>query len=294
MSVHIAGAGPAGCAAALLLARAGVRLTLWTGGGLPRPGTSETLHPGTAELLRTLGAESALADAHRSWAGWEVRRHVFDARLRALAAQAGASLCAERHPGQVEADGWLLDATGRRRMLARRLNLSERTDGPPLVAWRGAVSGYHQADGERFSPEPGGWSWIAPEPDGRCTWTRVGSSEVPGRLAGCPELAPARGFDVRRSMVRPCAGPGWMLLGDAAATVEPATGQGVLTALWSGIAAARTVLAMREQPALRELWLARYDDAVVRRWEGECAALGRGTGRERRGNDELGQASPPD
>ncbi|MEM8662005.1 MAG: hypothetical protein AAGF35_14065, partial [Pseudomonadota bacterium] len=71
---------------------------------------------------------------------------------------------------------------GRARWLAQRLGLTVHTDGPPLRAWRGEVTGFHEPDGQRFSEEPGGWSWLAPEPDGRCTWTRLGSPELPSRL----------------------------------------------------------------------------------------------------------------
>lgn len=278
MRVEIAGAGPAGCAAAIVLARAGVPVTLWTGRRPAQHHGSETLHPGVEPLLRQLGAAGVLARAHRSWAGWEVDRDAFDAALRAVAATAGSGLYAQTHAGCLPEGAWLLDATGRRRLLARTLSLNVRTAGPPAIAWRGVVSGYHEADGQRFFVDPSGWSWIAPEPSGRCTWTRLGSRQPPEVLRGCETAAAPRGYPVQRTLVRPCAGPGWMLLGDAAATVEPATGQGVLSALASGMRAARALLAVRSQPALETLWLARYDDAVTRRWETEVRELGQRAG----------------
>jgi flavin-dependent dehydrogenase len=69
------------------------------------------------------------------------------------------------------------------------------------------------------------------------------------------------------------ARPGLLLVGDAAAQVDPAAGQGVLFALESGLRAAQVVAACSETPALTALHLARYDEWAMHEFERKTAAL---------------------
>ena len=62
---------------------------------------------------------------------------------------------------------------------------------------------------------------------------------------------------------RPLAGPGWLLCGDAAANLDPAAGQGVFTALWTGLLAARTAREIAARPELEAWALAAYDGEVL-------------------------------
>ena len=48
-------------------------------------------------------------------------------------------------------------------------------------------------------------------------------------------------------MVRPCAGPGWLIAGDAAANLDPTSSKGVLKALLSGTLAGRTAVAILQR-----------------------------------------------
>src|SRR5215204_137217 len=58
MDVLIAGAGPAGAIAALVLARAGVRVTLVDRARFPRDKLcGDTINPGALNILRRLGIE---------------------------------------------------------------------------------------------------------------------------------------------------------------------------------------------------------------------------------------------
>ncbi len=111
----IAGGGPAGAVAALVLARRGVQATVLEAGAAPALKVGETLPPSLAPLLDELGLAGALqADGHhlrsqgnRSFwgaprarespflanpygAGWHVDRRRFEARLAAAARDAGA------------------------------------------------------------------------------------------------------------------------------------------------------------------------------------------------------------
>lgn len=119
--VAIAGGGPAGAAAAIVLARTGRRVLLADAGGVRRPGgepfkVGEGLPPSARHLLRELGAlDRILADGHRAshgtlafWGGdtphtndfmlqlhgegLQLDRLRFDAALLELAQAAGAEL----------------------------------------------------------------------------------------------------------------------------------------------------------------------------------------------------------
>src|SRR5438132_2959314 len=116
--VVVVGGGPAGAACALLLARAGVTVSVVDRGAPPRA-TTESLPPGANPLLETLGiAQHLRADGHLAcagnrfaWAegapverddvfdrfgsGWLIDRSRFDARLRSLAEAAGARWIAD-------------------------------------------------------------------------------------------------------------------------------------------------------------------------------------------------------
>ncbi|UXY14855.1 FAD-dependent monooxygenase [Chitiniphilus purpureus] len=121
VDVAIAGGGPAGAAAAIVLARAGLRVLLAearAGAALMAPRIGEGLPPSARPLLQELGVLDAVqADGHRTspgtlacWGaasphandflyqlhgtGWQLDRVRFDARLRETAAAAGARLIA--------------------------------------------------------------------------------------------------------------------------------------------------------------------------------------------------------
>lgn len=168
----IAGAGPAGCAAGLVLARAGARVLIIAPEQDPLVhGPGEALPGAARPLLQSLGllglvaraphlpcygtvsvwgaplphATDAIADPHGP--GWHLDRPRFDADLLAAARDAGASYrigrvtAAQRSgPGWQIAIGdavvlgtWLIDASGRR-ACATRLALASRTRDDRLVA----------------------------------------------------------------------------------------------------------------------------------------------------------------
>ncbi|MCF3132246.1 NAD(P)/FAD-dependent oxidoreductase [Streptomyces olivochromogenes] len=113
--VVVAGGGPAGCAAALTLARAG-RTVLLADAGTGPPKAGEALVPVARLLLADLGvAEAVLGDGHlpcygnlSAWGsdalhavdfindpyghGWHLDRPLFDRRLRTAAGAAGADV----------------------------------------------------------------------------------------------------------------------------------------------------------------------------------------------------------
>jgi flavin-dependent dehydrogenase len=122
--------------------------------------------------------------------------------------------------------------------------------------------------------EENGWWYTAPLPNGRRVLAFHTDADLPQarlgkdpralleRARSCPELSALLngcafqlddrpcGFQVANSAVLdPCAGPGWLAAGDAAMSFDPLSSQGLLNALFTGLAAAHTA----------DEWLSGYD-----------------------------------
>ncbi|MDX3275301.1 NAD(P)/FAD-dependent oxidoreductase [Streptomyces scabiei] len=136
--VVVAGGGPAGCAAALVLARAG-RTVLLADSGTGAPKVGETLVPAGRVLLGDLGvADGVLGSGHlpcygslSAWGsaglhavdfindphghGWHLDRRLFDRRLRDASRAAGAEVAegsAVRDTARTPDGGWTLALRG--------------------------------------------------------------------------------------------------------------------------------------------------------------------------------------
>jgi flavin-dependent dehydrogenase len=137
--VAIAGGGPAGAVAALVLARRGVRVVVLEACAAPALKVGETLPPSLAPLLRHLGLDSVLAReghlpsqgnrAHWGAAdpaespflanpygpGWHVDRRQFEAQLAETASAAGADWrwgCRVESCTAAAKGGWRLEISG--------------------------------------------------------------------------------------------------------------------------------------------------------------------------------------
>ncbi|WP_329274487.1 FAD-dependent monooxygenase [Streptomyces sp. NBC_00691] len=283
-------------AARPLLRDLGLLAGLDADGHLPCTGTEAAW--GSGELY---GRENVL-DPHGP--GWHLDRVRFDAFLRGAAERAGARpVCgvAVRRTGQpgawrlvvrergVEREApcrWVVDATGRRAVIARRGAVPLRQD--RLVAAYAVLSGPAPADQDLrtlVEAAPEGWWYTARVPAGRLVAhltdrdladprlrttagflervarTRHVRTRLDGYVTGwashredCvagwppdrdgdaagwpsgPRWAPAHG-----QRLAPPAGPGWVAAGDAALACDPLSSQGILTALHTGVRAARAV-----------------------------------------------------
>lgn len=195
--VVIAGAGPAGCAAAIRLARAGRQVVL-ADPVIDRPAAvkiGETLPSVAHTALADLGVDVRtleLAGAARSagtctiWGGddpvmrsalfdptgggWHLDRARFESLLQAAAATAGVRLINARVcAAELERDGlWLIDATGRRAELAR--SLGARRHRADLLVARFAMVDRQPDDVDaqtRIEADSGGWWYSAPAADDR-------------------------------------------------------------------------------------------------------------------------------
>lgn len=309
--VLVAGGGPAGCAAALSLVRAGAEVVIVTPVVSPGWRVGESLAPTARPLLERLGVlDRIAADGHApchgslaAWGedalsvagcqfgpygdGWHLDRARFDAALLEAALAGGAG----RHAGLVRSvrrqqDRWqvttgdgsvlraghLVDATGRAARPARRAGAGlVRSDhliavagllGPPRAA---------AAEMERTSlveSTPWGWWYTAPLPGGERIVMAMTDADLvtelrlldPGvwwaqvQLAGHIRDRTARWEGPPRRLrvlaagsacARPAAGPGWAAVGDAATATDPLAARGIVTALATGLVAARAILADR-------------------------------------------------
>ena len=292
----VAGAGPAGSAAALDLSRRGLSVALIEQDRFETRRVGETLPPMIRHQLTGLGiwerflecgplesygirtAWETSTPRHQDFVqnpygcGWHVDRARFDAKLAAAAAQAGATLflsarvgsCNKRADGQwaleVAQDGavlslsspMLVDATGRKAMLASRLG------GKADVADRliGAVSFSEKSEVAQWTlveAVEDGWWYSVPLPGAGMVFACMTDSDLwmenarkwdellqqaplTFDRAGCRQIPPPSQIVSAASVVRsPVTGPGWMAIGDAAFAFDPLSGQGVFKSIDTGV-----------------------------------------------------------
>lgn len=201
------------------------------------------------------------SDDRGPWLGYQAHRSAFDGRLLERAVQCGARLepaAAGLRPrvengrvtGVAGPEGsircrFVVDASGGRHWLARRLGLGIEFRSPRLTAWYGYCNGDCPSRDEapQIRADDQGWVWTARVAAGRYAWTRLlldggsGPPAPPEELAGLEPDGRSRASDVTWRSVPRSAGPGYFVAGDAAWVLDPATSHGVLKALMSGMQA---------------------------------------------------------
>ena len=199
---------------------------------------------------------------------------------------------------------YIIDASGHHAIAGRKLKFRRRFFSPPFVCWTGiskcvqplsfllpslrkrevqpALTRSRQwgefVDRAHFIPHKNGWTWLAPTPPDHCAWTRLRvkgekSFLPPEELKDCIPVGKIKAANMRWRLYRPVCKEGVVLCGDAAGILDPAAGQGILNALWSGMIAANAVVSCLQQPELEAFNLARYDDWFVRQYEEKAAIL---------------------
>lgn len=210
--------------------------------------------------------------------GWHLDRVRFERWLRDAATSRGANIIAPATVEHIEREGdaWrvdtnamtiraslIIDAAGRAAPIARRLGAQTRVD-DRLVC--GFVYGRAERRGSRgwtfVEATQDGWWYTAPMPDDRRVLAFHTDSDLPAaRIARDRDalLESARtvrelsswlddagfvadessGFTAAHSAtLEPCAGDGFLATGDAALAFDPLSSQGLLNALFTGLAAA--------------------------------------------------------
>lgn len=220
---------------------------------------------GTAQPVE----RSSISDPDGS--GWHLDRTVFDAFLQAQAIAAGAELehgrlrsvrqdgalveCTDA-AGRVLTGRFLLDASGRSAAAAGRLGARRRYDDAAVVT----ISSYRTPASDTdlrtvLEATPAGW-WYSLRTDGASGSARVVGRVTDADLATAPIVLPPglreliaagqlqqppRRVAANSGYLQPFAGPRWVAAGDAALSFDPLSSQGLLTALFTGRAAAGAV-----------------------------------------------------
>ena len=156
-----------------------------------------------------------------------------------------------------------IDAGGRASPVGRALGARRQVGDRLVCSWLcGTARPIHQGAGFTYvEAVEDGWWYAAPMPSGRRVLAFHTDSDLPGaRVMADPqklfELAMANrglgailsesGFSVEQSgfgaahsaLLQPAAGPAWFAVGDAACSFDPLSSQGLLNALYTGLAAA--------------------------------------------------------
>jgi flavin-dependent dehydrogenase len=298
----VAGAGPAGAVAAFVLAREGHRTLLADRLNADVCKIGDAL-PGAAErLLQSLGlpalqgyeTHARIGGNLASWnsdalvatdfvtgpagPGWRLDRVRFDTSLRVAAIQSGAIF----HDAQVRDlrrddagwevrfdDGhvararWIVDATGRRAAIARRLGIKQ-TRAARLIAFYAigdADPDFHLSRNV-VEAVPDGWWYAARLPSGvpiagfhthvrkdarfdRDAWARAfaGTRHISAMLRPTQFEQTLRALDAGSARLPKFCGEGWIACGDAAMSFDPISGQGIFSALHSGMKSGQAVAA---------------------------------------------------
>lgn len=280
MDIAIAGGGAAGAFAAILLTRAGARVTLVEAGGRAPWVEGAGLRLVAALRAQRLAVEGLgpLVERQVDWgalSGQPNREHMlsrphFDEGLQAQAAAEGVTLVRapvrrvrrgvlELADGREIAAGLVIEARGRRAPVA-----DGRRRGIPTVslsAQAGAVT-----PGAKVRALPEGWLWRIG--DGARGWTQVtldaGAARDPAAVWTSLTGFGSEGLVVRGAELRlsaPELDPDLPRIGDAAVAMDPLSGHGMFWALASALMAVPLCAALLDgQGALAARF---YRDRVV-------------------------------
>jgi flavin-dependent dehydrogenase len=277
-----------------------VELLLKRIGVLPRSANLD--FPQTTGYLSAWGSESVHFtphDEHTHTRGHQVERAGFDAILLQAACAAGTTVLEGRRPVEIThtASGWrivlqsraeqlqaleakfLCDATGRARVLARKLRLTPQVSGHliGLLGYWNTPQEQDQADAYNTLVEslPDGWCYTA-QLDGkkrvagfmtdrellpvnlrhraRTIYSRAlaRTRHVQHRLADASWDGEMKIFAANPSLIERCCGADWLLVGDAVSTLDPLCSQGVQKAIASALAAFTVVNTMLVHPERRD------------------------------------------
>lgn len=233
-------------------------------------------------------------DAGGPWAGFQVWRQEFDALLISRAQELGVAV---RRPCAVTAvdvphavltaEGSVtarivVDATGKARWLARALGIASPARSPKLLARYGYAQGAcPQRDGAPLLVgDAQGWTWTAMVRANTYQWTRLAfdgmepdPNWMPEEFRALTPLGRSRGADVTWRIADEVARPGWFMVGDAAAMLDPTSSHGVLKAIMSGMMAGHLIAAVLGGAAPAEGAAAAYCDWCAGWFAADAAKL---------------------
>jgi flavin-dependent dehydrogenase len=240
---------------------------------------------------------SLYGEDHRGpWLGFQVRRADFHEQLLEHATTCGAQvirpckgikpLVADRRVIGVDTSKGTLtahcviDASGSRHWLARRLSLPISHYSPRLVARYGYRKGAADERRPIFTADGCGWSWTAQIDQDHLAWVRLRLNSEPATPPTCPPdiahlpaVGKTGGADVTWRGVTPPSGSGFFIIGDAAFVIDPAASHGVLRAVLSGLLAARLTCDIKADNKAEPPAHAAYQEWMARHRATDTAAL---------------------
>lgn len=292
LDIVVIGAGPAGVAAAITAAMAGLKTVIIVksiGRINPMNEPLQSIHPGLETLLKSFNAEKAiryslravysgihsnghfmpLSTGDQPWYGYHICRSSFDNYLSFCARKYNIEILTGDLISKISLDQitsritlksgrilrclYIIDATGRSRLLGKKFKVEEEYYSPPLTTWSGVVHNiepsFFENTGTSFIVEASGWTWLAPEPPSRCTWTRLSLTKKvvlkgPEQLNMYNDGNEIKSANVRWRIFQQLVFNRILLTGDAAGILDPGSGQGILNACWSGLKAAGAVISI--------------------------------------------------
>ena len=173
---------------------------------------------------------------------------------------------------------FMIDATGYHRMSKRTLHLREKFYSSPLQCWTGLASKSklksHYELTTSFLKQKDGWLWLAPHDDEHVTWTKLSQQKQrPDAFIEQYQAHTVQAYNVRWRAFRPVCHGRALLCGDAAGSLDPAAGQGILNALKSGIVVANCVLDCLNDTRMKEIYFVHYDQWFIENFEDKVAQL---------------------
>jgi len=145
---------------------------------------------------------------------------------------------------------YTIDATGGAGVLRRALNIRRFQLSPPLFAHYGYRRGQIESE-PTFAADSNGWAWSAQVAPETVCWVRLSFQASKARLgppesiAHLPESGTTGAVEVTWRIAETVAGPGFFIVGDAAAMLDPAASHGVLRAMMSGMMATDSAIKAR-------------------------------------------------
>lgn len=263
VDVAIAGGGPAASAAAIALRRHGLTCAIVERGDGSGEKVGESLAPAAKPLLAALGLDLARdghlpCHGHRSiWGsntpvempfdlspyghGWHLDRRKFEERLAEIAdvPRLMNTHIIDVEPrwrvttnGETITADFLIDATGRRAAIARRLGARILRD-DALLAHVFFIDADFDDTYTLVEATEDGWWYRAPVPGGRVVAMFVTDRCVERSGTIC---------DASSARLDRVAGDRWLAIGDAACALDPLSSHGLGNALFTGMRAAEAIV----------------------------------------------------
>jgi len=307
VDVAIAGGGPAASAAAIALRRHGLTCAIVERGDGSGARVGESLAPAAKPLLDALGIDLARdghlpchgyrsvwgsdTPAERSFDtdpyghGWHLDRQRFEERLaeladcprllntRVLDVECGWRVITDRETIEAHV---LIDATGRRAAVARRLGARIIRD-DALLAHVFFIDADIDDTYTYIEAAEDGWWYRAPVPGGKTVAMFVSSVEDRHSCLSCAggqARVPVLHQDASSARLDRFGGPGWLAVGDAACALDPLSSHGLGNALFTGIRAVEAIVSgdfdayERQVDAMWSAYVSRRRElyAAERRW----------------------------